>query len=84
MKRNLDIEITQIGKRYYVSIKPHDQEKQIFWDIRVKELYRQILRFVMGYLTGQSEKQPMSYTKLCTILTTLPLVFDVDIDFSMR
>ena len=80
-QKNVVIELTKTKKEYFVVIKPCDQEKQVFCYNRVDTAYRQILRFIMGYLTGYSEKQSLDYDKLNTIITTLSLVFDVEVKF---
>ena len=77
---NLVIELTKANK-FYIAIKPFNQEKQVFCYNKKENAYRQILRFVMGYLTGYSENQLLSYDKLNTIITTLTLVFDIDVSF---
>ena len=79
--KNLVIELSKAQKKYYVAIKPHDQVIQVIPCSRKEEAYRQILRFIMGYLTGYSERMPLSYDKLNTIVTTLTLVFDIDVKF---
>ena len=79
--KNLVIELSKAQKKYYVAIKSHDQIKQVIPCSRKEETYRQILRFVMGYLTGYSERMPLSYDKLNTMVITFNLVFEINVKF---
>ena len=79
--RNIVIELTKVKRKYYVSIKPHNQEKQIFCHKTENEAYRQIFRFLMGYFTGQAEKHLMKKDELNTIITTFKVLFDTYIRF---
>ena len=73
--QNLVIELAKVKKDYFMVYKPCNQVKKVFYHNKREEAYRQVLRMVMGYFIGESEKYPLSYEKLSTIITTLTLVF---------
>ena len=81
--KNVCIEISKNEQKYYVSLKPHDQVKQIFCNITLDETYKHVLMFLFGYLANQIEKYPITTEKFKSILSELVLIFDMNIQLKI-
>jgi predicted metal-dependent hydrolase len=81
--KSVTIEITKNKNKYYVSIKPYDQVKQVFCNKEKDETYKQVIMFLLGYLANQIDKYPVNNDKLKQIISDLIGIFNLNIRLKM-
>ena len=74
------INITKSKGMYVVTIQPYNQVKREFQHKKIKDAYKQVITFLLGYLFGYTEHYTLSIDELYKVISFMNEIFSIDID----
>ena len=80
--KDVIIKITETESKYFVSIIPFNQVKQVFCHNEKTGVYQLIVKFLLGYFAGLSDCIAIDINKLNKIINNMNELFKINITLS--